>query len=81
MNSLVQGMVSNKTLRRFFQMYKNASEGKATVDEISIKALAFNYQKFKKAETEVINILSEKAMKDRYAYLKLYNEDFDVEFC
>lgn len=35
-------------------------------DTISIRAFSFNFMKYKKAETEITNIMSEKAVKDRY---------------
>lgn len=44
--------------------------------DISIRAFSFNYTKYKKAETEIVNIMSEKAAKDRYSFLKKYVTDF-----
>jgi len=49
-----------------------------TFRTISIKALSFNYDKFYKSQTEVNNILSEKALKERYIWLKNYLTDFNV---
>jgi hypothetical protein len=43
-----------------------------------MKALSFNYEKYRKSQTEVVNIMSEKAVKERYISIKNYLIDFDV---
>ena len=86
---LVPNKVSTKHIKHFFELYCNKSkavEKKSESEEeshrpkiksnISIRAFAFNYSKFKKSETEIINIMSDKAMKGRYTELKRYLNDF-----
>lgn len=54
-------------MRHFFELYKNKPPAGKEKDEqfrmISIKALSFNYEKYRKSQTEVANIMSEKALK------------------
>lgn len=70
-------------MRHFFELYKNKPPAGKEKDEqfrvISIKALSFNYEKYRKSQTEVANIMSEKSLKERYMSLKSYSVDFDVK--
>lgn len=43
-----------------------------------MKALSFNYEKWSKAQTEIANIMSEKALKERYISVKEMLVEFDV---
>lgn len=74
--------LSEKQMKHFFSLYKNkAPPGKENDEQyktISIKALSFNFDKYRKSQTEVANIMSEKAVKERYISLKGYLTDFDV---
>lgn len=49
-------------MRHFFELYKNkAPPGKEREEQfrvISIKALSFNFEKYRKSQTEVVNIMS-----------------------
>ena len=46
-----------------------------------MKSLAFNYEKYRKSQMEIANVLSEKAKKERYIWLKNYLTDYDVDVC
>jgi hypothetical protein len=69
-------------MKHFFELYKNKAPAGKENDEqfrvISIKALSFNFDKYRKSQTEVVNIMSEKAVKERYMSLKNYSTELDV---
>ena len=68
--------------RHFFELYCSsalpAKEGEKQSKVLSIKALSFNYDKYKKGQMEVSNIMSQKAVKERYMTVKNYSVEFDV---
>jgi hypothetical protein len=57
---------------------KQGKEGvELGVGMISVKAMAYNYEKYLKGEVEISNIMSEKALKERYQWVKRYLTLFD----
>ena len=57
---------------------KQGKEGvELGVGMISVKAMAYNYEKYLKGEVEISNIMSEKALKQRYQWVKRYLTLFD----
>lgn len=86
MKDLIPDKVATATIKHFFDLYKNKNLPKKVdhkteqeqpgLGEISIRAFSYNYSKFKKAETEITNIMSEKYAKIRYEELKKYLADF-----
>lgn len=79
---ILPNKLSEKQMRHFFELYKNKPPAGKENDEqfraISIKALSFNFDKYRKSQTEVANIMSEKALKERYMSIKSYLSEFDV---
>lgn len=79
---ILPNKLSEKQMRHFFELYRNKPPAGKEKDEqfraISIKALSFNFEKYRKSQTEVANIMSEKALKERYISLKNYSADFNV---
>ena len=54
MRELIPSKISDKNLKHFFSLYANPlppEKEKEELKTISIKALSFNYSKFKKTET------------------------------
>lgn len=47
---------------------------------LSIKSLGYNYDKFLKSEVQITNIMSDKALKQRYSYIKRYLSLFDQNY-
>lgn len=79
---VLPGKLAEKQVKRFFELYMNKPpKGKEKDDNfrtLSIKAFSFNYEKYWKNQMEVANVLSEKALKERYLSVKNYLIDFDV---
>lgn len=81
MKEILPTKLSQKQAKHFFHLYQNKLPPKTTdasLATISIKALSFNYDKYRKAQTEVANILSQKYLKERYVWVKDYLVEFDV---
>lgn len=47
---------------------------------LSIKSLGYNYEKYLKSEVQITNIMSDKALKQRYNYIKRYLSLFDQNY-
>lgn len=70
---ILPSKISEKQIKHFFKLYcKRSGKDEPGSRVISIKALSFNYEKYKKTETEVANIMSDKAAKERYVAIKEY---------
>lgn len=79
---MLPGKIAEKQIKYFFELYKNQVPKGREKDEqfrsISVKALSFNYEKFRKGQIEVSNIISVKSLKERYLWVKNYLSEFDV---